>query len=78
MEPRIGWPDVALALIEFAKTDTITFLLTVPFTGSVILAGAFLFLRIIVIRPVSMMAGAYNRVRRTHRGSARPPELPLE
>ncbi len=69
-----GWPDVAMALIEFAKTDTIRFLLTVPLTGIVILTGTFLFLRIVVVRPISMAAANYDRVRRSHRD----PELPLK
>jgi hypothetical protein len=33
----VGWPDVAMALIAFAKTDPVKFLLTVPLTGIVIL-----------------------------------------
>jgi hypothetical protein len=71
-----GWPDVALALIEFAKADPVRFLLTVPLTGVVILAGAFLFLRIVVIRPIAMSRTTYEHVRRSHR--SREPELPLK
>jgi len=74
MGSSVGWPDVAIALIEFAKADTTIFLLTVPFTGIVILVGAFLFLRIVVIRPISIAGAAYDRVRRSHRS----PELPLK
>jgi hypothetical protein len=72
----VGWPDVAMALIEFAKADTVKFLLTVPLTGIVILAGAFLFLRIVVIRPISMTKATYDRIRASHRDRDR--ELPLK
>lgn len=70
----MGWPDVAIALIQFARQQPLTFLLTVPLTGIVILAGALLFLRIVVIRPISIHGAAYRRARQQHR----EPELPLE
>jgi hypothetical protein len=75
MGTSVEWPDVAMALIDFARADTITFLLTVPLTGIVILTGVFLFLRIVVIRPISMGAADYERIRRSHRD--RDGELPL-
>ncbi len=68
-----GWPDVAIALIEFAKTNPMTFLLTVPLTGIVIIAGALMLRRIGVIRPISALGDAYDRRRQQHRD----PELPL-
>lgn len=77
MGTGVGWPDVAMALIEFAKTQPILFLLTVPTTGIVVLAGAFLLLRIIVIKPISMSRGTYEGARRV-RGRRNPPELPLK
>jgi hypothetical protein len=67
-----GWPDVAALLIVFARDQPITFLFTVPLTGIVILAGAFLFLRIVVIRPISMMTTDYVRRRQAHREPPRP------
>ncbi len=70
----MGWPDVAIALIQFARQQPFAFLLTVPLTGIVILAGALLFLRIVVIRPISMRGADYQRARRQHR----EPELPLK
>ena len=77
-----GWPEVAVLLIAFARDQPITFLFTVPLTGIVILSGAFLLLRIVVIRPISMMASEYERRRRVHSEPLRPdrqdPELPFE
>ena len=81
MEQGIGWPTVAMALIVFAKTDTVTFLLTVPLTGIVVLVGAFLFLRIVVIRPISMMTNTYMTECADHTAIAMmrcTPELPLK
>jgi hypothetical protein len=69
-----GWPDVALALISFAREDPIKFFCTVPLTGIVILVGTFLFFGVVVIRPITMLAGQYEQRRRQHR----PGELPLE
>jgi hypothetical protein len=66
-----GWPDVALAVLAFAREDPKLFLVTVPITGIVVLAGAFLFLRIIVIKPTSGHWADYQQRRRQHR----PPEL---
>lgn len=74
MPTAAGWPDVALAIIGFAREEPIKFLCTIPATGIVILVGAFLFLRIVVIRPISMQAAEYERRRHQHR----PGELPLQ
>jgi hypothetical protein len=81
MGAETGWPEVAVLLIIFARDQPITFLFTVPLTGIVILSGAFLFLRVVVIRPISMMNSAYERRRHTHREPERvrqEPELPLQ
>lgn len=77
MGTGVGWPDVAIALIEFAKAQPVLFLLTVPITGMIILVGAFLLLRIVVVRPISISRGTYEGVRRSHR-RRNPPELPLK
>jgi hypothetical protein len=68
-----GWPDVAEQLIVFAKADTVIFLLTVPLTGIVMLAGAFLFLRIVVISPISSQFRRYQERRQRNKDT----ELPL-
>jgi hypothetical protein len=73
MATGAGWPDVAIALVDFAKTEPVTFLLTVPLTGIVIIAGALVLMRIGVIRPISALSDAYDRRRQQHRD----PELPL-
>jgi len=72
-----GWPDVALALIEFAKAHPILFLLTVPLTRIVILVGTLLLLKIGVFAPLDTLGGAYRRQRRQHQRSD-DPELPLK
>jgi hypothetical protein len=74
MPTGVGWPDVALALITFAREEPFKFFLTMPFAGMVILVGTFLFFRIIVIRPISMNRADYEARRRQHR----PEELPLQ
>jgi hypothetical protein len=70
----MGWPDVVMALIAFATVHPVRFLFTVPLTGIVMLTGAFLFLRVVVIRPIQMHGARYEQ----HRHRYREPRLPLE
>ena len=55
-----------MALIAFAQTSPVTFVLTVPLTGIIIVIGVLLLLKIGVFGPIGGLQAEYRARRRQH------------